>query len=52
MEIVGKMISSWSRMIGAARHDPRKRRWVDAQLADTRLDVSSASRQSIAALSR
>ena len=52
MEIVGKIISSWSRMIGAARHDPRKRRWVDAQLADTRLDVSSASRQSIAALSR
>ena len=52
MDIVGKVISSWSRMVNAARHDPRKRRWVDAQLADTKLDVSSASRQSIAALSR
>ncbi|NDD54481.1 phage portal protein [bacterium] len=52
MDIVGKVISSWSRMVQAARHDPRKRRWVDAQLADTKLDVSSASRQSIAALSR
>lgn len=52
MNIVGRVISGFSRMISAARHDPRKRRFVDAQLADTRLDVSSASRQSIAALSR
>lgn len=52
MNIVGQVISSWSRMVNAARHDPRKRKFVDAQLADTRLDVSSSSRQSIAALSR
>jgi len=39
-------------MLRAVGPDTRKRRFVEAQLADTRLDVSAASRQAVSSLAR
>ena len=52
MGLGSKIITTWSRMIRAVGPDTRKRRFVEAQLGDTRLDVSAASRQAISSLAR
>jgi len=52
MALGSKIISTWSRMLRAVGPDTRKRRFVEAQLADTRLDVSAASRQAVSSLAR
>jgi lambda family phage portal protein len=52
MGLGSKIITTWSRMLRAVGPDTRKRRFVEAQLGDTRLDISAASRQAVSSLAR